>query len=322
MRKIYLIAGMWAALFSAKAQQVATFEEIDLQPGSWYNGSDGAEGFMSGGLWFPNNYIAAWEYWEGFSVSNMQDTISPGWGNQYSAITAEGANNSENYAVAYAPSAVKLELNNPTTFEGVFITNSVYAYLAMRDGDDITKKFGGPDGSDPDYFLLMISGTDADGNPTDTVNFYLADFRSENPEEDYIVNDWMWVDLSSLQEVTVLSFYLKSSDTGDWGMNNPAYFCIDDLTTTAVTSSAGKSISGNMGIEIYPNPVTNEFNVVLNGNAKDLVLTNATGRVIYRASVNNQHKIRISALENMPSGIYFLKINTGKGTTSKKIIKY
>ena len=38
---------------------------------------------------------------------------------------------------------------------------ALYAALAMLQGDAFSKKFGGPDGTDADWFLLTIEGFDA-----------------------------------------------------------------------------------------------------------------------------------------------------------------
>ncbi|MCA1759792.1 MAG: DUF4465 domain-containing protein, partial [Bacteroidales bacterium] len=220
------------ALFSANAQQVATFENVELPNGSFYNGSDGAGGFYSGGFRFPNDYNADWGSWSGFSVSNMKDSVTAGWQNQYSAITAGGVNNSEKYAVVFGSGGLRMDLGNPAEISGVFVTNSTYTYLALRDGDDFSKKFGGIDRTEPDYFKLVVSGVDIRGNETGKVEFFLADFRFENSEEDYIVNTWEWLDLKTLGVVAALNFSLESTDMGDWGMNTPAYFCLDDFNGT------------------------------------------------------------------------------------------
>ncbi|MFW6246356.1 MAG: DUF4465 domain-containing protein [Tangfeifania sp.] len=229
MKKFYLMLGLWAALFSVNAQNVATFESIQLDSASWWNGSDGSGGFSSGGFWFPNDYNQEWGSWSGFSVSNMEDSTTAGWGNQYSAITAGGVNDSKNYAVVYASGELKMEFDNPVSLSGFYVTNSTYAYLAMKNGDAYSKKFGGEDGTDPDYFKLIISGTGIDGEKTDAIEFFLADFTSDEDSADYILKTWEWVDLSSLGVVKNINFSLESSDVGDWGMNTPTYFCIDNF---------------------------------------------------------------------------------------------
>jgi hypothetical protein len=61
------------------------------------------------------------------------------------------------------------------------------------------------------------------------VDAYLADFRVSDNSQDYVVDDWTFVDLGTLGTVDSLSFELSSSDTGDFGMNTPAYFALDNL---------------------------------------------------------------------------------------------
>jgi hypothetical protein len=108
------------------------------------------------------------------------------------------------------------------------VTNSTYAALSMEQGDWVAKQFGGADGSDPDYFKLRIWGF-YHSAPTDTIDFFLADFRFEEPGKDYMIKTWQWVDLSSFGKVDSLMFSLESSDNGEWGMNTPAYFCMDQI---------------------------------------------------------------------------------------------
>jgi len=64
----------------------------------------------------------------------------------------------------------------------------------------------------------------------DSVNFYLADYRFADNDSDYIVNSWKYVDLSTLGGVDTYEFDLSSSDTGAFGMNTPAYFCMDQFS--------------------------------------------------------------------------------------------
>ena len=53
------------------------------------------------------------------------------------------------------------------------------------------------------------------------------------------MDDWEWVDLSSLGTVAGLEFDLSSSDTGPSGMNTPAYFAMDDLTPASAVPIPG-----------------------------------------------------------------------------------
>jgi hypothetical protein len=95
---------------------------------------------------------------------------------------------------------------------GVALTNTTYATLSMRDGDGFAKKFGGASGTDPDYFLLTITGRDASNAITGSVEFALADYRFADDALDYIVTA---VDVRrslGLGRVAALEFSLDSSD--------------------------------------------------------------------------------------------------------------
>ena len=65
---------------------------------------------------------------------------------------------------------------------------------------------------------------------TDSVDFYLADYRFADNSEDYIVKDWTFVSLEALGDVDSLLFSLTSTDNDSmFGMNTPAYFCMDNF---------------------------------------------------------------------------------------------
>lgn len=208
---------------------MASFDDLNLSSSQFWNGSDQTGFFSSGGIKFNNSYNLQWKSWSGFAYSNMTDAVTAGIDNQYSAITGRGNNGSANYAVCYpVPSAVA-ELATSTKISGFYVTNSTYAYLSMKNGDSFSKKFGGESGQDPDFFKLTVEALDENDKATDTVNFYLADFRFTDPSKDYIINQWTWVDLNNLKETRKLRFSLSSSDNSFGYMNTPAYFCLDDL---------------------------------------------------------------------------------------------
>lgn len=81
---------------------------------------------------------------------------------------------------------------------------------------------------------LTIIGKDGGGATTGSVDFMLADYRFADNTQDYVVTDWRWVDLAALGTVSSLQFALVSSDSGEFGINTPAYFALDNLTVTAV----------------------------------------------------------------------------------------
>ena len=167
---------------------------------------------------------------DGFVPTNRtNDTVQA---YDYAAITAGGLNGrGTNYMTAYVSAWV---MDNHTNiyftdgeahqFNGAYITNSTCAYVSMTNGDGMAKKF-----EQGDWFKLIATGLD-ENSEEHVAEFYLADFRSENPEEHYIVKDWRFFDLSVLGPIVHLSFAMESSDASIYGMNTPAYFCMDALS--------------------------------------------------------------------------------------------
>ena len=216
---------------------ISDFEDLALNNESFWNGSDGSGGFASGVIQFANHYNNNWDFWNGFAYSNTSDITTAGFTNQYSAITGTGfdttTSGGKNYGVSFSSpfSKVKFTDAGPAMIKGMYVTNSTYTALSMEQGDAFAKKFGGEDGKDSDWFKLTVWGMKG-GETVDSVEFYLADFRFEDSGQDYIVKTWQWVELSSLGRVDSLTFSLSSSDIGDWGMNTPAYFMIDNIMVT------------------------------------------------------------------------------------------
>jgi len=177
--------------------------------------------------------------WQGWAYSQTADTTTQGFENQYSAIPGAGVDGSPTYGVSFTGSAVdpavqgdisRITLSRERELVGAWFTNTTWAALTMENGDDfLATKFGGEDGTAPDFFLLTITGLDAGDAVTGSVELALADYRFADDTLDYIVSDWRWVDLSPLGSVAALAFALESSDAGGGFLNTPAYFAMDDL---------------------------------------------------------------------------------------------
>ncbi len=207
---------------------------LPLAPGAWWDGSNGSGGFWIDGVHFKNSYNADWGVWAGFAYSRVNDPATPGWGNQYAVISGTGVTGAA-YVIGYDDglfgNADIITLPNPGPVRGLYVNNTTYTALDMRDGSAFSKTFGGDTGDDPDWFRLTISGRDSDGQPTGSAEVYLADFRFADNSQDYILDTWTWVALTNLgPAVKTLEFALDSSDVGMFGMNTPAYFALDGLT--------------------------------------------------------------------------------------------
>ncbi|MEM9177023.1 MAG: DUF4465 domain-containing protein, partial [Myxococcota bacterium] len=86
---------------------------------------------------------------------------------------------------------------------------------------------------------------------TGTVEFLLADYTAPGTEDDYIVTDWTFVDLSSLGVVSRLAFSFESSDVGAFGINTPTYFAIDNLQTVPEPGTALLLLGGLAGLAAH-----------------------------------------------------------------------
>ena len=301
-----LIGGM------LQAQTIADFEDLEVLPDSFLNGSDLSGGFEVGSYFFPNSFDTAFSSWSGWAISNTTDTTTPGFMNQYSAITGVGVEGSPTYGVSFSfsPNIIRLEADSSgQPVPGIYITNATYAYLSMRDGDSFTKKFGGVTGDDPDYFLLTIKGHFNGEVTADSIDFYLADFRFEDNSQDYIVDEWTYVDLSILGPVDSLSFALSSTDVGDFGMNTPAYFCVDNVGAEATLATGIFSpVAQDLSFSVYPNPSTDFIQVDYPGTS-EYTIYDLVGREMKQAtSIAPGEPIDV---QQLPTGNYLLKVEDG-----------
>ena len=165
-----------------------------------------------------------------------------------------------------------------------------------------------------DFFKVWIIGENMDGSQRDSLEFFLADYRFADNAQDYILNSWETVDLTGLNIlVDKVMFRFESSDNGQWGINTPAYFAIDNIATQ-VTNGLGKNFT--VGIEAYPNPVNDVLNV--KGANGQLTLTDANGNII---SSTTHLQSSIIDMTNLAQGVYFLKLETAVGSAVQKIIK-
>lgn len=230
----------FAALFNLSAQaQTADFEDIQLQGANSVkipNTGTVNSNFTSGSCTFSNSYaISFGGYWNsGWAFSKVNDTTTAGFTNLYGSYANKGFNNSNNYAVSQNETFMKI---NQNTLTGLYVTNTTYAALSMKNGDAFAKKFGGTNGNDSDWFKLTINAYQNGNLKTEKVEFYLADFRFADNSKDYIVKDWNFVNLTSLGGLDSLKFTLTSSDTNQFGLKTPAFFCLDNIITNADTAT-------------------------------------------------------------------------------------
>lgn len=225
---------------------VENFNSLAVPSVGFWNGSDNAGSFSVSGITFPNGYATypgGYYSWNGFAYSNMHDLKTSDYSNQYSCYSLRDSGGRNTFVVAYPLYNTEekkyenntLEFDNEVSGLSFKVTNTTLAALIIRDGNQYAKKFGGSTGNDSDWYKLQIIGIDKNSQPTDTVDFYLADYRFEDNTKDYIVNEWKVVNLATLGVIKKIKFALSSTDNNDSGMRTPGYFCLDDIKFEAVS---------------------------------------------------------------------------------------
>ena len=202
---------------------IATFEEAAISPASaesYFRFKNDTLAYLKSGNFLIEQSVAyGGVYVAGGVVTNITDTEFKEFTDAYKSVKG-GSYAGKNYLVwyndAFEPGVIKLE--KPAVVAGMYVTNNVYAYSSMTKGDEIA---GGPFGDD-DYLTLIIHGSLNGVEVNNQVEFKLAEGKD-------IVTDWEYVDLSKLGEIDELSFTMVGSRNGDWGLNTPTYFCIDNL---------------------------------------------------------------------------------------------
>ncbi|MCI2082829.1 MAG: DUF4465 domain-containing protein [Bacteroidales bacterium] len=174
----------------------------------------------------------------GICISRFDDMSVDDYTNQCSVYYQQnktgfgGYQGSKTFAVANGynsdnsncPCIYFLDDDQTAQFVSMQVTNTTYAYQTMANGNDYCRKLSY---DNKDYLKVVATGYATDGSLTGTTEFYLADFRTSSSEG--IVTNWKEVSLTGLGSCHKIDFDIQGSDTGDYGLNTPAYFCFDNL---------------------------------------------------------------------------------------------
>ncbi len=276
MKKIFTLASslmfasaMWAGIVTLDLNSPLNPESLEYNEfGIWtgtYNDVDFTwlEFGNQNGQFMLSHLIdgegASWGgyYWDGFIPAiggDQTDYTLPSSGGTWTSrfggcmagggcvINADGsvsADPNQPYLVAYYSSwamegpsnqVMFMDKDGSMTFRpaGVYVCNHPWAYYDCLHGEGSSRAF-----VEGDYFELIAVGVDADGNEKST-SINLVEYVNG---ELNALNDWTYFDLSSLGEVTMVYFTLNSTDTGMYGMNTAAFFCMDKLQVNDSPSS-------------------------------------------------------------------------------------
>jgi hypothetical protein len=213
------------------------FSNLTLGNNSHWNGSDNSGKFVA--TWgdtaaFLNGYTDDPTYpaWGGFAYSNQNDTSISGLDAQFDVYTTSPSDRGT-YAIGYytidfmtfTPIIPTITFSKPVALQSADFALNVYAYKSMKYGDEYAKQF-----TTGDWCKITIKNVDSSGVATDSAEVYLADFRNGKSS---LVDGWTNVSLASLGTATKLTFEISSTDNGTYGMNTPAYFCLDNMVVCA-----------------------------------------------------------------------------------------
>lgn len=243
---------------------VVDFESLPVPPAGFFNGDtsgdaafranftiDGTEprfgqtAFLQrwdvNGVEFSNDFIPAFDSWSGASWSNVQNSVTPGFMNQYASFPGGGSDgvggvDSGTYAVLFSNGFINLPENS--ILQSVDLSNTTYSYLTMRDGDGFTDPFGGDDGNALDFLTVTLTGYDAlngSGNATGSLDIDLADYRFSDNSLDFIQTDWQNFDLSMLGNARSLRYEFSTSQPA----GVPTYVALDNLRFSIVPEPSG-----------------------------------------------------------------------------------
>ncbi|WP_165250678.1 DUF4465 domain-containing protein [Paludisphaera soli] len=232
-----------APALAADVYKKTTFEGLPglAAPESAVNDAGPSGSFDIDGNAFNNYFDGTFgSYWDGWALSNQTQPLSNqpdlDFLNQYLAVPGSGAGGSANYAVAYSPESVyrtnyaEIALADGQSAYSIDVTNTLYAYQAITQGDGWARAFGAGD-----FFRLAIEGLDASGSLIGSVLVTLADYTAADPLDWYALDDWTTVDLTSLgSDARTLRFNFESTDVGpDGEARTPLTAAVDNLTTFA-----------------------------------------------------------------------------------------
>lgn len=224
----------------SRGEVLIDFNDLPL-PGPDYTAG---AGFTSEGVAFTGGVFWGWTY------SDVNDSTTGDYTNQYAAYPGEDLDGVGSYAIGYNDGSY---INLPAGLrpESAAVTNTTYAALTVRDGNQFSTAFGGASGDEPDLFTVTLTGysaADGGGEATGSVEVVLADYRFSDNSLDYVLDSWLGVDLTPLGDASSIGLTFFSTDVGQWGINTPTYVALDNLVLVPSPSGFAVALLGGLAL--------------------------------------------------------------------------
>lgn len=320
----FILAGLSIPAFAQI--EVATFENLSLPDNSYWCGEldeededlgFGYSWFDSGSFEFNNFYWPEYSTWSFFAYSSRTEKIFGSYQNdQFNSITGGGADGSRIFAVAFPASYMGSTImdigdgETPVVIPGMQIVNTSWVVDCIHKGDGYEGPF-----KTGDWMKLILTGMLHD-EATKVQEYYLADYRSENVAEHYYLDEWTWIDLSCLGEVTAIKFDIDSSKKNAYGVTTPTYVCIDNVGIESTESSISSLSKEDMGIRFAAS--TRTVYVTSGKGSAQYYVTDMTGKQVMTGKLmRNKDSFELSSLGQ---GIYIITLLGEKGSQSLKVV--
>jgi hypothetical protein len=334
-----MVALAFAGAANAQTQMyIDGFENVKLDSGKVINGKNGEKSYEYNtpnssiySLKMPIQYDTSWGgYWSGgWAISKQIDgTSGPSDFMKHLYCAMPGHGSEKNALGKYAGNAFAVGMNGTyliqqrTPFRGgvksIKIANSTYAYNSIKNGDNFAKKFGGVSGNDADSFVLTINFF-VDSIKVDSKKVILADFRFADNTKDFILDSWQTIELpidfpNGIADS--ITFDLASSDNGQFGMNTPGFFCMDEVEYGLIGNT--KKIN-SLQAKLYPNPVTDVLEIQTQHPAVTLEVLDASGRTILTQTCDSRNNLL--NVRSLSPGSYQVKVKTAVGQETATFVK-
>lgn len=280
----------------------ATFDDNYLAADSYWDGDIANDVYYSGSYAFHVAHHGT-NWYDGYALSSKTSTSYTTLSDMWNSAVGHGYDNSSNYAVYYPAygTASYVEVTNDLegdVLNGTWIALNAYTKTAITTGG----LYGAKKFATGDWLKITATGTDAEGN-NKTTDLYLADYRSENESEHYLLDNWTWWDLSSLGKVVKVTFSFTGSDTGTWGLNTPSYACFDNFNDASHVPTGIDDAKSSGGAKVAV-------------EAGTITVTGASHVAVYTAA--GAQVSAGKAVTNVVPGIYLV---VADGHTTKVVVR-
>lgn len=303
----------------SKSTTPLSFNEVN---GMWEGTYDDDEEEINSQVFtFGKGSMGDYNTWWGFTASNsvnnsfQSNTVLYQFSNmakggillnedgsiQKNSFGAPVSGNSMPYIVSFCMAGfppAEITFNTEKSYEviGAYVNLNSYTFYSILYGDGFSRAF-----TEGDDLTLIVKGIDAENNEK-TLKISLASFNNGCITAS---TGWKYIDLSSIGLVEELQFSMEGTDSGAYGLNTPAYFCLDKL---AVKEASGSAL-------VDKTSMAKKNNLHYDRTNKNIMLDNPDFIMIYDSLghvVMSSSDTKTISMKDLPSGIYVAKTGNNR----------